>query len=145
MLYLEVLHHVLARQVSDKSSAIILVQGPVYKLTKLHKSSPQGFKSQPFERWCGSITKRWASTLHKLIWLDAPDGILLERIHARNKRHSVKEKSEKEVCKFLGCYRTSFEQVISKLTANRGPKLLRFDTGQESLDQIAAKVLAAFD
>jgi len=80
-----------------------------------------------------------------VIWLDAQDEILLERVHARDRGHPLKAISGKEANEFLTRYRTSYVRIISALRGNRGPRLLRFDTGQESLSQIVDKVLAAFD
>jgi shikimate kinase len=145
MLYLEVLHPLLTRQASDRLSFILLDQGPVFKLTKLHKSGPESVKAQHFKRWWESTIQQWAFALHSLIWLDAPDAVLIERIHKRHKRHSAKGITLQEVYKFLDLYRTSYEQVISELRAKNGPKLLCFDTEKESLDQIVAKVLGALD
>jgi thymidylate kinase len=91
------------------------------------------------------MLKQWAVTLDMLIWLDAPVTILLERIHARNHWHIAKDKSEQEAYEFLARSRTSYKQIISALTANGGPRVLRFDTDQDSLDKIVDKVLVAFN
>ena len=91
------------------------------------------------------MLKQWASALDMVIWLDAPDAILVERIRARSKWHLVKEKPEQVANKFLARFRTSYDQIIARLTANCGPRVLRFNTKQESLDQIVDKALAAFD
>jgi thymidylate kinase len=138
-------HHALGRRASNNSSVTILDQGPIFMLAWLYEFGPESLKNKSVERWWDSMYKQWASTLDMVIWLDAPDTILVERIHARSKWHLVKGESEQEATEFLARSRTCYEQTIGKLTANSGPEPLRFDTDQESLDQIVDKVLAAFN
>ncbi len=145
MVYLQAWHHVLERQVSNNGTVIVLDQGPVFKLAWLYELGRESLKSQNFERWWDSMLKQWATIMDMVVWLDAPDVVLLERIHTRNCWHIVKGKSGQEAYEFLARYRTSYEHIITRLTANRGPTLLRFDTHQKSVDQIVDKVLAAFN
>jgi hypothetical protein len=137
-------HRVLGQGVSNEGAVIVLDQGPVFLLSWLYEFGPESLKSQRSEKWWDSMIKQWAATLDMVIWLDAPNTVLVERINARNKAHRVKGRSEQETYRFLARWRTSFEQIVAKLTANCGLRVLRFDTEQESLDQIVDKVLATF-
>jgi thymidylate kinase len=85
--------------------------------------------------------EQWAFTLDIVIWLNAPENILVERINARHQRHAVKGKSELEAHRFLMRYQTSYKQTLAELTACGGPTLLQFDTGQASIEQIADEIL----
>jgi hypothetical protein len=76
-----------------------------------------------------------------IIWLNAPDTTLVERINARNQRHTVKGKSAQEATDYLIRYRTSYEQMLANLTTHGGPTLLQFDTSRASVDQIVDEVL----
>jgi len=136
--------HVLGRPATN-GVITLLDHGPVFKLTQLHAYGPRKLRHQSFDRWWSSFLKQWANTFDMFIWLDAPDEILLDRVHARDRGHPLKAISGKEANEFLARYRTSYARIISALRGNRGPRLLRFDTGQESLSQIVNKVLAAFD
>ena len=80
-----------------------------------------------------------------LIWLDAPDEILIERVHTRGRWHEVMGMSAKEANEFLARYRQSYDRIIPMLIANYNMKLIRLDTQQESLSQMTDKVLAACD
>lgn len=137
-------HHVLARQVSRSGRIIVLDQGPIFKLSWLSEFGPEGLKCQGSENWWDRMIKQWAAALDSVIRLDAPDTVLMERINARNKPHAVKGKPQQEVYRFLARERTSMEAVISRLTVDGGPRVLRFDTSQESPDQIVGQVLVAF-
>jgi thymidylate kinase len=144
MVRLKAMHHVLGRPVSNNGAVTIVDQGPVYTLARLHEFGFERSKSQSLGGWWDNSLNQWATTLDAIIWLDAPDAILVERIYARDKWHSVKRQSEHEAYTFLARFRTSYGQVIAQLAASGGPKVLCFNTGQEALDQIAGQVLAAF-
>ena len=145
MVYLKAWHYVLERQISNSEMVTVLDHGPIYRLALLREFGPEITKSQLYERWWDSMLKQWATIMYMIVSLDAPDAVLLERIHTRNRWHIVKGKSGQEAYEFLVRYRTSYEQIITRLTANGGPRLLRFDTHQKSVDQIVGKVLAAFN
>ena len=142
MTYLKAWHHALGRQASSDIAVTVLDHGPVFRLAQLCEFGPEITRSRRFEEWWDRMLKQCTVTLDMVIWLDAPDTNLLERIHVRDRWHIIKGKSEQEGYEFLARYRRSFERVIPKLTANGGPRVLRFDTNQESLDQIVDKVLA---
>ena len=89
--------------------------------------------------------KQCASTLDIVILLDAPDTILVDRINTRSKQHAVKGKSDREAYDFLENYRTSFDQILERLTSYGELKVLHFDADRLSIDQIAAEVLTAID
>jgi len=142
MVYLKAWPRVLRQQGSHNGTVILLDHGPVFKLARLNAFGPEKLKSQGFEQWWHSMFEQWASTLDVVIWLNAPEKILVERINARSQRHAVKRKSELEASKFLARYRTSYEQILAKLTAYGRPTLLQFDTSQASIEQILDEVLA---
>lgn len=135
-------HHVLARQASRSEGIILLDQGPVFILSWLSEFGPEGLKCQSTGTWWDNMIKQWTAALAVVIHLDAPDAVLMERINARSKSHAVKGKPEQEMHRFLARGRISMEAVISRLAVDGGPRVLRFDTGQESPDQIAEEVLA---
>ena len=112
-------------------------------LTWLYGFGPKNLRSEEFRRWWDGMLTRWSHALDMIIWLDAPDAVLVERIHRRDSWHFVKEKSKKEAAEFLARYRTSYERIIPSLIANNGPTVLRFDTAQESLARIVEQALVA--
>lgn len=141
MIYLKAWYHLVSRQRSAEGTVAILDHGPIYRLAWLHEFGPEIVRSGRFAQWSAEVLDQWAASLDLVIWLDAPDAVLVERIAARDRWHVVKGKSEQETYQFLARYRASYDWVLSRLTANGGPKVLRFDTNQESLDQILKNVL----
>ncbi len=145
MIRLKALHYILKRWAVGDGSVIISDQGPVYTLTRLLEPSSKRSMSHCFDSWWESTLKEWVAGLDVIIWLDAPDKILIERIHTRDKWHLVKDNSEQEAYRFLANSRTLYEQAIAKLTTKGRPNVLCFDTNRESLDQIVDNVLIALD
>ncbi len=119
--------------------------GPIFRLTLLREFGPEVIKSRLYDQWWNRALAQWANAMSLVVWLDASDGVLLTRIHHRNQAHRVKGKSEPEVYDFLARYRSTYRDIIGKLTGHHGPALLGFDTEKQSLEQIAGEVLAAIE
>ena len=145
LLYLEGWPDVLRQEATDRTSTVLLDHGPVFKLATLNEFGPENLKTDDFEIWWNRMFKQWASTLDMVIWLDAPDLVLDQRINSRDQRHSVKGRSESEVVHFLARYRTSYEEILAKLRIAGGPRLLQFDTSRTSIEQVAEEILSAFN
>ena len=93
-------------------------------------------------KWWQTAFQDWANTLDLIIWLDAADRILIERIQARYKWHVMKGKQEDEIIQFLGEYRQAYEDVISMLLLNSAHlEILRLDTSLETIEVLEEKLL----
>lgn len=142
MIYLNGWHHVLGRKNSNGCSMKLIDHGPMYMLTSLLKFGPEVTQSPYFRKWWDKMFKQWASFLDMVIWLDAPNTILAERINNRDTWHVVKEKPAEEVQNFLVRYRTSLEEIISlSQSHNNCLKVLHFHTDRETPEQIMEKIL----
>ena len=145
MAYLKAALHVLEKQSADDDRVILLDHGPIYRLAFLREFGPPITRSQIYMRWWTDLLKQWIETLDAIIWLDAPNDILLQRIRFRDQIHSIKGKSEAEAFEYLDSYRLSFEQLIAESGADGQVKMLRFDTSQMSIEQIVDHVLAHYN
>jgi len=141
ILYLTALHRLLQREASKNYRAIILDEGPVYMLSRLRVFGGEAIESHSFEKWWKGAISEWANTIDAIVWLDAEDPILADRIRARDQPYPVKDISDSSVRKFLARYRAAFNHVIAELTVGDGPKVFKFVTDRESTDQIANKIL----
>jgi thymidylate kinase len=142
MICLDTLHQLVTRESFRGAKMLVLDQGPVYALTYLHWRGHHAIKSRCFKRWWHRSFTKWAITLDAIVWLDAPDSVLIQRIREREKPHEVKEWTDQAMLEFLHNYRSAFQQIISALTRLRRPKLLCFDTQREPLDQVFHQVEA---
>ena len=143
MIYLQGWPHVLRQQAAGTDTAVLLDHGPIFKLATLNEFGPERLKSGAFECWWQEVYALWAFTLDMVVWLDAPETILIERINQRDQRHAIKGKPGLDASRFLERYRMAYEQVLAKLTAYRKPVFLHFNTHLVSIEQIAEEVLAA--
>ena len=139
--YLRDWNRVLHQPRGNIGRVILLDHGPVFKLATLNEFGPERLKAEGFDYWWNDMIERWASALDIVIWLDAPDAVLESRINSRTQRHLVKGKTEYEISQFLARYRRSYERILSRLTANEGPALFRYDTSRTNIEQIADEIL----
>lgn len=132
----------LAKQASKNEANVVLDQGPVYLLAELMVFGPDCLKDQDMKKWWDTTFRQWANILDLIIWLDTSDSILIERIKNRDKWHLMKGQKEIDIIKFLKDYREAYENVISSLTSyNPCLKIIRFDTGLESLEMVLDNLL----
>lgn len=143
MVYLKAWHAFIKRQKSNNERMILLDHGPMFRLALLGEFGPEITSSRMYERWLDGMLNQWAETLQIIIWVDAPNPVLMKRIDARNRQHRVKQQSEESVYLFLDRYRHAYRQIIDKIRMNRNVLVLEFDTDAEQADQIVAKIIAA--
>ncbi len=145
MVYLRGWHQVLKHYVPRHDSVTVLDQGPIFRLALLREFGPEFTNSDVYTKWWNSMLNQWATTLHLVIWLDAPDSVLLQRLNSRTEEHRVKGQPEQDAYQFFGRYRASYQQVIGRMKAIHGPRVLCVNTHQTPVDNIVDRVLGALD
>ena len=145
MIRLQASRQILQRKTLSRRPIIILDQGPIYTLTRLSDYRAESGKCQCFVKWWNRMLREWATTMDMVIWLDAPDEVLVERVYARSKWHAAKEQSNEGAKNLLAHYRILYEQTMAKLTTMGHPKVLCYDTSRDSLKQIVEQTSAAFN
>jgi hypothetical protein len=143
MVHLMSMHHLLARVRSRERPVTVLDQGPVYMLTRLWCCGLDTADDRPIVAWWHAMLRGWATRLGLVVWLDAPTPILLDRIRRRPKWHLIKDESNEHATRFLAAARMGYAQVMTRLMGDDGPKVVRFDTAAQSLEEIVPQVLAA--
>jgi deoxyadenosine/deoxycytidine kinase len=139
-------NQILRKQKSRNNKVIVMDQGPVSIMAELTVLGPSCLQGKNTSDWWKKVFQLWASTLDLIIWLDAPDSVLLERVRSRNKRHVIKGQSNADALDLIMKFRSTNNYLISTLEANpNGPKVIKFDTDNNPLDFIIDKVLIALD
>jgi shikimate kinase len=133
---LNALGRLLGRESSRACKFLLLDEGTVFALAKLHAFGGAGDEGR-----LGSLVERTASKLDAVVWLDAPDEVLAQRIRGREKPHRMKARTDEEISDFLARYRESYERVVSELCARRGVKVIRVCTDGQTPEQVAEEVL----
>lgn len=138
-------HRMLQKRVVDSGKILLLDQGPVFMMAQLFcfETGCLGYRS--VDKWRKFVYENWAKTLDMVILLNAPNQHLLERIRSRDKWHMVKGDPDPRIFKYLENERLILEQEIAMLDINEySPELIRFDTTQESVNDIVTKILVEF-
>jgi hypothetical protein len=140
--YLSRWHRVLASGDECAGDILLLDQGPLFRLATLHAFGPPRLQRPVARAWWNQMFDRW-SALAVIVWLDAIDDVLVERIKTREQKHAVKERSHQEIVQFVLRYRASYGHVIGRLLAVRPVPVLRLDTSRATPRSLADAVLLA--
>lgn len=116
---------------------VLLDQGPVYAMARL--AATRYATGMPLS-WQTRTVERWSAALDLVVWLDAPDETLWERINTRERHHEVRGASEEAGRRFIRGYRAAFEDVMELLDGKGGPSVLRYDTNERSIEEIVRSV-----
>jgi adenylate kinase family enzyme len=135
---------VLERPVSVNKTIVVLEEGAICLLAKLHGFGSSLLRSESAQEWWIHMYQEWAETLDVVIQLDTPISTLVERIRSRKQQYEFQEMSDEEAFKYLTLIQIAQEHVLSALTAGaRSPKLLVFNTVEKSSEQICEEVVAS--
>ncbi len=129
--------NVLKTEEKKSSRLIVLDQGPVYLVGEMKEFGPEFLRAPAAEGFWQDLYRRWAAIVDMIVWLDAADAVLLERIRSRQQDHVVKDATDSTMIEFLEQYRRIYDFTVSKLMAcNPGLRVLRFDTGKQTARDI---------
>ena len=118
----------------------VLDQGPIYALGRLEAMGKPFLRSPVYRRWRQRMTEAWAKKLDRIIVLDAPDPVLVERIGGRTQAHETKGRSPEVGYEFLARHRRAFDDIIVGIARAGGPEAHRIDSGSLTPDGVAAAV-----
>jgi thymidylate kinase len=132
----------LKKELRTRSEVTVLDQGPVYLLTELRLFGPEFLRGDSSRPVWQAYSRQWAAMLDGIVWLDAPDECLIQRIRHREKDHIVKDKPKPAIVEFLRCYRQLYDRILAEFAGqSRALKILRFDTSRQPVEAIANQVL----
>jgi hypothetical protein len=117
----------------------------VYVLAWLYAFGHEGARRGRMERWWQAALERWAATLDVIIWLDAPDAVLGQRIRTRIESHPYANWADGPLYEFFARWRAGYEYVVSQLIDTNGPKVMKFAADQEPTGRIADRILTSLN
>ncbi|NNE97698.1 MAG: AAA family ATPase [Pyrinomonadaceae bacterium] len=124
---------------TDPDSAIFLDEGVVFALSKIR--ADRQLYGRSMQRWEKNVLDRWSKMLGTIVWLDAPNAVLIDRVRTRAKNHRMKFKSDGEINEFLTRYRDSYIRTVGRLQERGNLRVLKFDTNERSLESIADELI----
>jgi shikimate kinase len=137
MVQLQALPRRLERPARGDTRIVAFDQGPIFSLTRSR------LRDERLAPWSERMLRAWASLLDVVVWLDAPDAVMIDRINARAKRHSLQGAPESAVLAALANNRAVFEQAMARFDAlPEGPTVIRFDTARQAVDEIVEAVIS---
>jgi thymidylate kinase len=131
---------VFARRPEYAHGVTLLDQGPVYALVRLKALGKRATTSEAFERWWNRTVELWSRELAAVVYLDASDDVLWERINGRPQPHGTKGEPEGVGRAFIARYRQLFDEISARLDRPGGPVILRLDTSEATPEQLAARL-----
>lgn len=141
MIRLGALRRVLRREVTQHR-VILLDEGPVFALSWL-----EVFFARNGERVPGAWRRRaiadWATLLDVVVFIDASDSTLAQRIRTREKPHMVKASSDAEISGFSAGFRKAFDRVIGELEKTGHVIVEALRTDQDPVEQNESRLVAA--
>jgi broad-specificity NMP kinase len=144
MAYLTAGLRLLDRQGPRRGTVTMLDHGPLYRLAFLREFGAEITTSPSYQKWWSNLLRHWSERIDIVVWLDAPDSVLLARIRARGSWHAVKDMDDVEASDLLRRYRAACERTIAEAAREHPMSVHRFDTSQRATEQIVDDVLVAF-
>ena len=119
---------------------VLLDQGPVFALARLLWGQKPTTRGEPFRAWMDAMLRRWSEELDLVVWLDAPDQVLHDRIRGREQQHEAKGKPATDAVELLGTHREAYRTVFAPIARLGRPPVLRVDSSRLSPEEIADAV-----
>jgi thymidylate kinase len=130
-----------------RSGIVVLDQGPIFALARLLWGRKPATSSVAFETWMTRSLARWCTELDLIVWLDAPDDLLLERINHRERGHEAKSRTPQAARELLQRHRDAYGYLLSEISRLGSPPIHRLDTSAspptrlvDALSQIFAQM-----
>ena len=128
------------RHEASKHRVILLDEGPVFALSWLDV-----FFTRNGDRaagWRRRMVADWASLLDVVVFIDASDSTLAQRIRTRDKDHMVKDRSDDEIYGFAAGFRKAFDRVIAEIARAGHLVVDALRTDRDPEDETAARLMA---
>jgi len=126
----------------DNAVVTILNPGSVYWLGALRGFGPEIVRTSHYDAWWNRMLKRWAGLLSLIVWLDASDEVLLERVYERDHWHEVKAMPPGKALTSFARYRLQYQEITLAMAAHSGVRVLQYRTDRLRPNEIADRVLA---
>jgi predicted kinase len=124
---------------------LLLDEGPICYLTRLCAWGSEGLRSTAANNWWKGVFLEWASFLDLIIWLDASDETLIERIRSREMWQEVKTMTREQAFKYFEDLRSKQDYVLKKIsTQTKTPSFVSINTQINTPDEAWHKITTLF-
>jgi len=123
----------LGEVVERSSCRLVFDQGPLYRLARM-----QTLRGGTW--WLNAI-HHWSHLIDRVVWLDAPDELLLERVLARDKPHRLKQLTGVAAKDLLTDHRREYLELLDLIKETHPVSIVRFNTALHTTDQMVSHLL----
>jgi thymidylate kinase len=145
MIRFAALHDLLSRESAAQYESVLLDEGVVFALAWLRARGHEDLRQPGFDDWWRLALQKCGSVIDVVIWLDASDSVLLQRVRGRHQAHPMKDATDRALCDFLARWRTAYEFVIEELQQLSGTRVIRLVTESRSAEELAAVAVTMLD
>lgn len=144
MARVDALWRIVDRARRARGGVVVLDEGPVFALSWF--AVQHGRNGDPgWAGWRRRAVVAWARCLDAVVYVDAADAVLTERIRTRAKPHPVKDASDGAIADFTARFRAAFAHVLDELHAAGGMPVLRLREDVAAPRQAAIRLHAALE
>lgn len=144
MAYLDTWLPYIKREAVKNKQIVVLDPGSVYWLSALREYGPEITQSAQFKKWWDQKFELWKNALDVIVWLDAPDELLYDRIVNRVERHEMQDQPKETAIASFVRYRAQYKQIINQISVHRDIRIYPFFTDKISTDQMADQIYDVF-
>jgi thymidylate kinase len=123
----------------------VLDQGPLFGLARLLWERKPATRSPWFRAWVRQMVARWSTRLDLVVWLDAPDDVLVERIDEREQGHEAKGRATDDALELLARHRDAYDRVLDEVSRLGLPPVHRLETSTRPPADLAAELGGIFE
>ena len=118
-------------------AGVVFDQGPLFRLARMCLLRRT--------RWWTEAIRRWSGALHLVVWLDAPEELLLERVRTRSKPHRMKSVSHERGLRLLAEQRAQYREILGALRDLGRVPIVEIDTSNSPIDSCVEQIRSACD
>ena len=126
---------------AQRHRVLLLDEGPVFALSWLDVFFSRNGDRVP-AAWRRRVVSDWSMLLDVVVFIDASDVTLAERIRTREKPHMVKDRSDAEIYGFSAGFRKAFDRVIAEFAKAGHVMVDALNTDRVPVEQSASRLLS---
>lgn len=140
LLFLRTLYRIVRSRSQSRTRHMVFDQGPAFLQVFLLAVASSFRPKECLKSWIAMDISRWSNLLNGIVWLDADDSVLLERVRQRNKHHSLKTRTAAERREFTEGFRFAYDWVLS-IYEEAGIPVLRVSTEENNVDVVKDRII----
>lgn len=126
---------------AQRHRVVLLDEGPVFALSWLDVFFARNGDRVPAS-WRRRVVADWSLLLDVVVFIDASDVTLAQRIRTREKPHMIKDRSDAEIYGFSAGFRKAFDGVIGELARAGHLMVDALNTDRVPIEQSASHLLS---